>query len=90
MLSKNQQVYHVYRTQFVDVGLATPVIAVITAGIRPVRSKCHEINEIHLTISVKVTGNWNTLHQTWQIKVYTNVDPVLRHAVDQIPIGDWL
>jgi len=23
-------------------------------------------------------------------KVYTNVDPVLRHAVDQIPAGDWL
>ena len=23
-------------------------------------------------------------------KVYTNVDPVLRHAVDQIPIGDWI
>jgi integrase len=23
-------------------------------------------------------------------KVYTNVDPVLRHTVDQIPVGDWL
>ncbi len=23
-------------------------------------------------------------------KVYTNVDPVLRHAVDQIPVDDWL
>ena len=23
-------------------------------------------------------------------KVYTNVDPVLRHAVDQIPAGEWL
>ncbi len=23
-------------------------------------------------------------------KVYTNVDPVLRNAVDQIPAGDWL
>jgi len=23
-------------------------------------------------------------------KVYTNVDPVLRHAVDQLPVGDWL
>ena len=23
-------------------------------------------------------------------KVYTNVDPVLRDAVDQIPVGDWL
>ena len=23
-------------------------------------------------------------------KAYTNVDPVLRHAVDQIPAGDWL
>ncbi len=23
-------------------------------------------------------------------KVYTNVDPILRHAVDQIPVGDWL
>jgi len=23
-------------------------------------------------------------------KVYTNVDPVLRHAVDQMPAGDWL
>ena len=23
-------------------------------------------------------------------KVYTNVDPVLRHAVDQIPVVDWL
>jgi integrase len=23
-------------------------------------------------------------------KVYTNVDPVLHHAVDQIPAGDWL
>ena len=23
-------------------------------------------------------------------KVYTNVDPVLRHAVDQIPADDWL
>jgi len=23
-------------------------------------------------------------------KVYTNTDPVLRHAVDQIPVGDWL
>jgi len=23
-------------------------------------------------------------------KVYTNVDPVLRHEVDQIPFGDWL
>jgi len=23
-------------------------------------------------------------------KVYTNVDPVLQHAVDQIPVGDWL
>jgi len=23
-------------------------------------------------------------------KVYTNVDPVLRHAVVQIPVGDWL
>jgi len=22
-------------------------------------------------------------------KVYTNVDPVLRHAVDQIPVSDW-
>ena len=23
-------------------------------------------------------------------KVYTNVDPVLRHAVDQLPVGSWL
>jgi integrase len=23
-------------------------------------------------------------------RVYTNVDPVLRHAVDQIPANDWL
>ena len=23
-------------------------------------------------------------------KVYTNVDPVLRHAVDQLPVGNWL
>jgi integrase len=23
-------------------------------------------------------------------KVYTNIDPVLRHAVKQIPVGDWL
>jgi integrase len=23
-------------------------------------------------------------------KVYTNVDPVLRRAIDQIPVGDWL
>lgn len=23
-------------------------------------------------------------------KVYTNVDPVLRNVVDQIPAGDWL
>lgn len=23
-------------------------------------------------------------------KVYTNVDPVLRHAIEQIPISDWL
>ncbi len=23
-------------------------------------------------------------------KVYMNVDPVLRHAVDQLPVGDWL
>jgi integrase/recombinase XerD len=23
-------------------------------------------------------------------KVYANVDPVLRHAVDQIPVGDWI
>jgi len=23
-------------------------------------------------------------------KVYANVDPVLRHAVEQIPVGDWL
>jgi integrase len=23
-------------------------------------------------------------------KVYTNVDPVLRHAVEQIPVNDWL
>ena len=23
-------------------------------------------------------------------KVYMNVDPVLRHAVDQMPAGDWL
>jgi integrase len=23
-------------------------------------------------------------------KVYTNVDPVLRHAVEQIPVGNWL
>jgi site-specific recombinase XerD len=23
-------------------------------------------------------------------KVYTNVDPILRHAVDQTPVGDWL
>jgi len=23
-------------------------------------------------------------------KVYTNVDPVLRHAIDKIPVGDWL
>jgi len=23
-------------------------------------------------------------------KVYTNVDPVLRHAVEQLPIGEWL
>jgi len=23
-------------------------------------------------------------------KVYTNVDPVLRHAVDQISVDDWL
>ena len=23
-------------------------------------------------------------------KVYTNVDPVLRHAVELIPVGDWL
>jgi hypothetical protein len=22
-------------------------------------------------------------------KVYTNVDPVLRHAVEQIPVGKW-
>ena len=23
-------------------------------------------------------------------KVYTNVDPVVRHAVEQLPVGDWL
>ncbi len=23
-------------------------------------------------------------------KVYTNVDPVLHHAVEQLPVGDWL
>ena len=23
-------------------------------------------------------------------KVYTNVDPVLRHVVEQIPVGEWL
>ena len=23
-------------------------------------------------------------------KVYTNVDPVLRHAVDQLPVSEWL
>jgi integrase len=23
-------------------------------------------------------------------KVYTNVDPVLRHAIEQIPVSDWL
>jgi integrase len=23
-------------------------------------------------------------------KVYTNVDPVLRHAVEKMPVGDWL
>ena len=23
-------------------------------------------------------------------KVYTNVDPVLRHAVEQLPVRDWL
>jgi integrase len=23
-------------------------------------------------------------------KVYTNVDPILRHAADQIPVSDWL
>ena len=23
-------------------------------------------------------------------RVYTNVDPVLRHAVEQLPVGDWL
>jgi len=23
-------------------------------------------------------------------KVYTNVDPVLRHAVEQLPVGKWL
>jgi integrase len=23
-------------------------------------------------------------------KVYTNVDPVLRHAVEQIPVSEWL
>ena len=23
-------------------------------------------------------------------KVYTNVDPVLRHAVERLPVGDWL
>ncbi len=23
-------------------------------------------------------------------KIYTNVDPVLRHAVNQIPVGEWL
>ena len=23
-------------------------------------------------------------------KVYMNVDPVLRHAVEQLPVGDWL
>ena len=23
-------------------------------------------------------------------KVYTNIDPVLRHAVEQLPVGEWL
>ncbi|MHC4337820.1 MAG: tyrosine-type recombinase/integrase [Planctomycetota bacterium] len=23
-------------------------------------------------------------------KVYTNVDPVLRHAVEQLPVNEWL
>jgi len=23
-------------------------------------------------------------------KIYTNVDPVLRHAVERLPVGDWL
>ncbi len=23
-------------------------------------------------------------------KVYTNIDPVLRHAVEQLPVGRWL
>jgi len=23
-------------------------------------------------------------------KVYTNVDPVLRHVVEQLPVGEWL
>ena len=29
-------------------------------------------------------------HGIHVIKVYTNVDPVLRRAVDQITAGDWL
>ena len=23
-------------------------------------------------------------------KVYTNVDPVLRHAIEKLPVGDWV
>ena len=23
-------------------------------------------------------------------KIYTNIDPVLRHAVEQLPVGEWL
>ena len=33
---------------------------------------------------------WNTHLRISPTRVYTNVDPVLRHAVDQIPAADWL
>ena len=44
-------------------------------------------NGVSTAVTQKLLEHWSP---DLTNKVYTNVDPVLRHAVDQIPVGDWL
>jgi len=45
------------------------------------------MNGISITVTQKL---WEHSSPDLTNKVYTNVDPILSHAVNQIPVGDWL
>jgi len=45
------------------------------------------VNRISTAVTQKLLQHLSPDHTN---KVYTNADPVLRQAVDRIPVGDWM